>query len=68
MLIVVLGAVDLKHKQSIFSMLASNFMLLSCSKITEACLLNLINILAEYELEVVVRLQMALLLKGSIYF
>lgn len=68
MLVIVLGAVALKYKQSVFYMLASNFMLLSCSKITKACLLNLINIPAEYELEVVVRLQMACLLKDSIYF
>ena len=68
MLVIVLGAVALKYKQPIFYMLAGNFMLLSCSKITKACLLNLINIPAEYELEVVVRLQIALLLKGSVYF
>ena len=68
MLVIVLGAVALKYKPPIFQMLASNFMLLSCSKITKACLLNLINIPAEHKLEVIVRLQMAVLLKGSIYF
>lgn len=68
MLVIVLGAVALKYKQLIFYMLASNFMLLSCSKITKACLLNLINITAEYELEAVVRPQMALLPQESIYF
>lgn len=68
MLVIVIGAVPLKYKQFIFYMLASNFMLLSCSKITKACLLNLINITAEYELEVIFRPQMALLLQESIYF
>lgn len=68
MLVTVLGTVPLKYKQPIFYVLASNFMLLSCSKITKACLLNLINIPAEYELEVIVRLHLALLLKGSMYF
>lgn len=68
MLVIVIGAVALKYKQFIFYMLASNFMLLSCSKITKARLLNLINITAEYELEVIVRPQMALLPQESIYF
>lgn len=68
MLVIVLGAVALKYKQPVSYVLASNFMLLNCSKITKACLLKWINIPAEYELKVVVRLQMAHLLKGSIYF
>lgn len=68
MLVIVLGAVALKYKPAVSYKLASNFMLLSCSQITKACLLNWINIPGEYELEVVVRLQMAHLLKGSIYF
>lgn len=68
MLVLVLGAVALKYKLAVSYMLASNFMLLSCSKIAKACLLNWINIPEEYELEAIVRLQMAHLLIGSIYF
>lgn len=68
MSVIVLGAVALKYKQRVSYTLASNFMLLSFSKITKVCLLNWINIPAEYELQVVVRLQVAHLLKGSIYF
>lgn len=68
MLVIVLGAVALKYKLAVSYKLASNFMLLSCSKIAKACLLNWINIPGEYELEGVVMLQMAHLLKGSIYF
>lgn len=41
LLVIVLGSVALKYRQPIFYMLASNFMLLSCSKITKACLFKL---------------------------
>lgn len=66
--LIVLGAVFLKFKQPVFYMHASNFLFLVCSKITEACLIKLINISAECEQEVTVKLQMAILLKRSIYF
>lgn len=66
--LIVLGAVFLKSKQPVFYMHASNFLFLMCSKITEACLIKAINIPAECELEVTVKLQMAILLKRSIYF
>lgn len=68
MLVLVLGAVALKYKVAVSYTFASNFMLLSCSKIAKACLLNWINIPGEYEVEVVVRFQMAHSLIGSIYF